>query len=43
MIAILDVSAAIEIILKKDKSQKYIRQCELASWVIAPSLYVAEI
>ena len=43
MIAILDVSAAIEIILKKDKAQKYQKICESTSWVIAPALYMAEI
>jgi predicted nucleic acid-binding protein len=43
MIAILDVSAAIEIILKKDKALRYEGICQTASWVIAPGLYIAEI
>jgi predicted nucleic acid-binding protein len=43
MTAILDVSAAIEIILKKDKAPKFEETYQSASWIISPSLYIAEI
>lgn len=43
MTAILDVSAAIEIILKKEKAPKFEETYQSASWIISPSLYVAEI
>lgn len=43
MIVILDVSAAIEILLKKEKKDKFESPYQTASWVIAPDLYVAEI
>lgn len=43
MIAVLDVSAAIEIILKKDKASKFENTFQTASWVIAPGLYIAEL
>ncbi len=42
MIIILDVSAAIEILLKKEKKEKFDQLYQAASWVIAPDLYVAE-
>lgn len=43
MTAVLDVSAAIEILLKKDKAGMYNEVYQSASWVIAPELYIAEI
>jgi predicted nucleic acid-binding protein len=43
MIVILDVSAAIEIILKKEKKELFDSQYKLAKWVIAPDLFVSEI
>jgi predicted nucleic acid-binding protein len=43
MIAVLDVSAAIEIILQKEKKVIFNQTFKDASWVIAPDLYVSEI
>jgi hypothetical protein len=43
MIAILDVSAAIEIILKKSKKELFDSHYRNAKWVIAPDLFVSEI
>ena len=43
MISVLDVSAAIEILLKKEKSNLFNTHYKHASWVIAPDLYVSEI
>jgi predicted nucleic acid-binding protein len=43
MIAVIDVSAAIEIILQKEKKEVFSRKYQDASWVIAPDLYVAEL
>jgi len=43
MIIVLDVSGAIEIILKKEKSEKYNLEYQKASWVIAPDLYISEL
>ncbi len=43
MIIVLDVSAAIEIVLKKDKKELFNNIYKDASWVIAPNLFVAEI
>jgi predicted nucleic acid-binding protein len=43
MIAVIDVSAAIEIILQKEKKDLFNSKLKEASWVIAPDLYVAEI
>jgi predicted nucleic acid-binding protein len=43
MIAILDVSATIEIILHKDKKEKFEKVYQSSQWVIAPDLYVSEI
>lgn len=43
MIVVLDVSAAIEIVLKKDKKELFNTVYKDASWVIAPDLYVSEI
>jgi len=43
MIAVLDVSAAIEILLKKEKSDLFGKIYQDASWIIAPELFIAEI
>ena len=43
MIAVLDVSAAIEMLLQKEKARKYEEVYQDASWVIAPQLYIAEL
>jgi predicted nucleic acid-binding protein len=43
MIAVIDVSAAIEIILQKDKKVRFDSKIKEASWVIAPDLYVSEL
>lgn len=43
MIAVLDVSAAIEVILKKAKKEKFESAFQSAAWVISPDLYVSEI
>jgi len=43
MIAVLDVSAAVEILLKKEKTQKFKAELSRASWVIAPDLFHSEI
>lgn len=42
MTIILDVSAAIEILLDKEKKETFDHIYQTASWVIAPDLYVAE-
>ena len=43
MTIILDVSAAIQIILKKEKMDLYKNVFKEASWVIAPDLYIPEL
>lgn len=43
MIVVLDVSAAIEIIMKKEKKDLFELYLEQSQWVIAPDLYVSEI
>jgi predicted nucleic acid-binding protein len=43
MIVVLDVSAAIEIILQKDKTEKFYSIYKKATWIIAPDLFIAEI
>lgn len=43
MIAVLDVSAAIEILFQKPKSGLFNEIFQAAAWVIAPDLYVHEI
>jgi len=43
MIVVLDVSAAVEIILKKEKKELFDSAFQSASWVISPDLYVSEI
>ena len=43
MTIVLDVSAAIQIVLKKEKKEYFDEIYKKASWVIAPSLYIAEL
>jgi len=43
MIAVLDTSAAIEIILKKDKAIKFNNEIANIKWIIAPDLFVSEL
>jgi predicted nucleic acid-binding protein len=43
MTIVLDISAAIQIILKKEKMDFFNRVYKNASWVIAPELYISEI
>lgn len=43
MTIILDVSAAIQILLKKEKKEYFENIYKKASWVIAPELYISEI
>jgi predicted nucleic acid-binding protein len=43
MIAVIDVSAAIEIILQKQKKDLFKSRYKDASWVLAPDLYVSEL
>jgi len=43
MIIILDVSAAIEIVLQKEKKDLFNKRFREASWVLAPGLFVSEI
>ena len=43
MTVVLDVSAAIEILLQKEKRMLFSSIYEKASWVIAPDLYIAEL
>jgi predicted nucleic acid-binding protein len=43
MIKVLDVSAAIEILFQKEKSEKFSDEFNSGSWIIAPDLYVSEI
>ncbi|MDI3481653.1 MAG: hypothetical protein PWQ97_1308 [Tepidanaerobacteraceae bacterium] len=42
MIAAIDVSAAIEVVMGRPKQKKIINILEKAEWVIAPSLYIYE-
>jgi predicted nucleic acid-binding protein len=43
MIVVLDVSGAVEILLKRDKKGLYEEVLKNASWVLSPDLYVPEI
>lgn len=43
MIAVLDVSGAIEIILQKQKKDLFNDRYKNAAWVVAPDLYVSEL
>ena len=42
MTVVLDVSAAIEIVLKKDKKELFDKTFRAATWVIAPELFISE-
>lgn len=43
MTVVLDVSAAIEIVLKKEKKELFDKSFQNATWVIAPELFVFEL
>lgn len=43
MIIILDVSAAVEVLLKRNKAEQYQTELFGADWVIAPDLYISEL
>ena len=43
MIAVLDASAAIEIVLQRKQSEKFTWYIGDADWVISPTLYIAEV
>lgn len=43
MIVVLDVSAAIEIILQKDKNDLFKSIYKKGTWIITPDLFIAEI
>ena len=43
MTIVLDVSAAIQIVLQKEKKDYFESYYRKASWVIAPELYISEI
>ena len=43
MTIVLDVSAAMQIVLQKEKKSYFEDFCRKASWVIAPELYISEI
>ena len=43
MIAVLDASAAIASMLRKDASQQLKSQMKKADWIISPDLYIAEV
>ena len=43
MIAVVDVSGAVEILLKKEKAVKFNKTLQEAELVIAPDLYVSEL
>ena len=42
MIAVLDVSGAIEIVLNRDKAERFNKEVKGSSWVIAPDLFISE-
>ena len=43
MIAVLDVSGAIEVLFQKEKSTLFSNKLLESSWVIAPDLYISEL
>lgn len=43
MIVVLDVSAAVQILLQKEKKDQFASHFHEASWVIAPDLFVSQI
>lgn len=43
MIVVLDTSAAVEIVLQRDSAQSLAKIVSRADWVIAPTLFIAEV
>ncbi len=43
MILVLDASAAVEIVLQRANGQRLFRTIEEAEWILAPTLFVAEV
>ncbi len=43
MIAVLDASAAIELVLHREQSEKFATCIAAADWVITPTLFIAEV
>ncbi len=43
MIAVLDASAAIEIVLQREQTEKFTSYVIDADWVISPTLFIAEV
>lgn len=43
MIAVLDASAEIEIVLQREYSEKFTPYITKADWVITPTLFIAEV
>jgi len=43
MIAVLDASAAIEIVLQRDRAEKISEYVVAADWVVAPTLFISEV
>lgn len=43
MITVLDVSGAIQVLLRKEKGSMFDEKIKDSSWVIAPDLYVSEL
>ncbi len=43
MIVVVDVSAAVEVLLQKETQTQFSKYLKEASWVIAPDLYIAEL
>jgi predicted nucleic acid-binding protein len=43
MITVLDVSAAVQIVLRKEKIKHFKKYYEKSNWVIAPELFIPEI
>ena len=43
MIVVVDVSAAVEVLLQKETQARFSNYLKEASWVIAPDLYIAEL
>jgi len=43
MIVVVDVSAAVEVLLQKETQTQFSKYLKEAAWVIAPDLYIAEL
>ncbi len=43
MIAVLDASVAIEVVLQREKAEKFVSSIAEADWVITPNLFIAEV